>query len=179
MNIQRLAIRSLCALALLVVCARPAEAQWPTVVMFHGGPLKQPVFATGADTPSFSIFVGAPSASQTTTAKDMGDRPFVNVAFFWGPRDNPANNGTPLAELKPEMTWQHGRFYSAAGDKPAMMFMITSVLQKQLSMPFMLQGGSRMAAVPTDPASFNTGREIPDGTLAVLKRLGVLAEPRR
>ena len=178
MNIQRLAVRSLCALVLLVACARPADAQWPTVIMFHGGPLKQPVFATGADTPPFSAFAGAPAATQTMTAKDMGDRPFVNVAVFWGPRDNPANNGTPVAALKPEMTWQHGRFYPAAGDKPAMMFMTTS-LNKQLMMPFMAPGGSRMAALPTDPVSFNAGREVPAGVLEALKRLGVLTESRR
>lgn len=179
MTIARLAGRVLCAVILLLVCAGSASAQWPTVIMFHGGTLKQPVFATGADTPAFSAFVSGPAAVPAITAKDMGDRAFVNVAFFWGPRDNPANNGTPLADLKPEMTWQHGRFYPAIADKPAMMFMTGSVLQKQMSMPFMLQGGSRMSAVPSDPASFHARRDVPAATLDVLKRLGVPTDVRR
>jgi hypothetical protein len=180
MNIQRLVTRVFCALVLLVACAHPAAAQggWPTVVMFHGGALKQPVFAAGADTPPFAVFVSGPRPAGTQTAKDMGNRPFVNVAFFWGPRDNPANNGTPLAQLKPEMTWQHGRFYPASGDKPAMLFM-TSVLNKNTTIPFMVPGGSRMTAIPADPASFSVGYEVPAATLTVMQRLGVQTEAGR
>ena len=180
MTSQRLAIRVLCALVLLVACPRPAAAQWPTVIMFHGGALRQPMFAAGADTPSFSTFVGAPAPKQAATAKDMGDRAFVNVAFFWGPRDEPAQNGVrTLAGLKPEMSWHHGRFYPAAGDRPAMMFM-TSLVQVKGRDSFGLMkvrssgaSTSHSVAVPTDPAIFTVGGEVPAPALAVLKRLGV------
>jgi hypothetical protein len=180
MTMLRLCSRFLGALILLCACAQTAEAQWPTVIMFHGGALKQPVFAAGADTLPFSTFVGAPAPKQATTAKDMGDRAFVNVAFFWGPRDEPAQNGVrTLSGLKPEMSWHHGRFYPAAGDRPAMMFM-TSLVQVKGRDSFGLMkvrssGAStnHSVAVPTDPAIFTVGGGVPVPAIAVLKRLGV------
>jgi hypothetical protein len=182
MNIQRFVMRAFGALVLLAACAQPAAAQWPTVVMFHGGTLKQPVLATGGDTTEFSRFVGTATASSAVTAKDMGDRPYANVAFFWGTRDNPASNGTPPAGLKPEMTWHHGRFYPAAAGKPAMMFMVGMALNKndmltsvQVKQRFMSSG----TPVPADPAVFNYGGQGPASTLAVLKRLGIATEAGR
>jgi hypothetical protein len=193
------------AAILIAAFARPAAAQWPTVIMFYGGDLKQPVFATGADTPPFSVYnFAAPNRAQAITANDMGDRTFIGVAFFWGPLYNPAHNGTKVQDLKPEMSFQHGRLYPASAGKPATMFMVgfdklTSVQIKGRDIFGMLKvlpgtsgavpAGQPVAAakpvpaaspmpaghpVPTDPKRFSVGRDVPPEALAVLKRLGVI-----
>jgi hypothetical protein len=181
MSTRRFAIRALCAAILLLAVARPASAQWPTVMMFYGDTLTQPVFAAGADTPAFTKFIGSPAPGQTITAKDMGDRPYVKVACFWGPRDNPASNGVRnLTDLKPEMTWQHGRFYPALPGKPAMLFMMSMTIAKQhTAVPTLTKvTPGRGGPVPADAVVFNVGGEVPEQTLAVLKRLGVATELR-
>ena len=171
----------LCAAILLVAFARPASAQWPTVMMFYGGSLTQPVFATGADTPPFSGFVGGVPAPNQATANDMGNRPYVNVAWFWGPRDDPAQNGTrTLDALKPEMAFHHGRLYPSTADKPAMLFMMSLQVKGRdvYGMMKLGPGGqpvSRGNPIPTDPAAFSVGRPLTPPALAVLQRLGVAA----
>jgi hypothetical protein len=167
----------LCAALVMVVgYARPADAQWPTVIMFYGDPLEQPVFVTGGDTPPFGVFVRAPR-NQAVTAKDMGDRPYVSVAFFWGPADQPAMNGVrTLTGLKPEMTMHHGRLYPADAGRPTMMFMSGLGQVKGRGKVF---PGQAAFPLPTDPAAFTVGGEVPAPALAVLKRLGVIAQTRR
>ena len=164
------------ALVMIVGYARPADAQWPTVIMFYGDPLEQPVFATGGDTPPFGVFVRAPR-NHAATAKDMGGRPYVNVAFFWGPADQPAMNGVrTLAGLKPEMTMHHGRLYLADAGRPTMMFMsgLGQVKGRDARGMRKVFPGRAAFSVPTDPAVFSVGGEVPAPALAVLKGLGVI-----
>ena len=160
----------LVAVALMVLgLGRPLFAQWPTVLMLYDGGLKQPVFVNGADSVPFGeIFRSAPKAGESIA--DMGDRPFIKVACFWGSADNPAINGTRMADLKPEMASQHGRFYPATKDKPAAMFVMG------FTKSF---GPGRGAPIPTDPRVFSAGGAVPASALAVLKRVGVSVGPSR
>jgi hypothetical protein len=167
MNTQRFTVIVTAAL-LLLAATGPLLAQWPTVLMFYGGALKQPVFVTGADSASFGDAFRFPSPGQQgVTAKDMGDRPYVSVACFWGPREDPAINGVrSLTELKPEMAWQHGRFYPATKDKPAMFF-VTMLTKNR---------GGRGVPVPTDDSRF-VGGPVSASALALMKKVGVPVGP--
>ena len=146
------------ALAMFVLAGQSLHAQSPTVVMFYGGSLKAPVYLTDADAASFRNLLGPASV----TVKDMGDRPFTQVALFWASRLNPANNGTPIPNLKPEMAWQHGRLYAAADGKSAVL-LVTPMTKAAQGVP-----------VPTNGTAFVWGGTVSDTGLAALKRVGIL-----
>ena len=147
------------ALAMFVLAGQSLHAQSPTVVMFYGGSLKAPVYLTDADAASFRNLLGPASV----TVKDMGDRPFTQVALFWASRLNPANNGTPIPDLKPEMAWQHGRLYPAADGKSAVL-LVTPITK----------GTPQTVPVPSNAAVFVWGGPVSDTGLAALKRVGIL-----
>jgi hypothetical protein len=168
---------------LLLAGARPAEAQWPTVLMFHGGALDEPVFVTGADSAALgSLFRPATPGARASTAIEMGSRPYFDVACFWGPASDPAVNGTRrLADLEPGMAWQHARFYPAVGDQPAIVF-VTAMEKKvlargtQVGRPQSASGASaafRGVPPPTDARRFTAGGPVSPQALTVLERLGV------
>jgi hypothetical protein len=168
---------------LLLAVARPAEAQWPTVLMFHGGGLEEPIFVTGADSAALgSVFRPATPGVRASTAAEMGSRSYFDVACFWGPASDPAVNGTRrLADLRPEMAWQHARFYPAVGDQPAAVF-VTSMEKKVLvrgSQTGQPQRASSANAAfrgvppPTDAGRFTSSGLVSTDALTVLERLGV------
>jgi len=101
----------------------PLLAQWPTVLMFYGGPLKAPIVLSGADSVAVGDAFRPPRFDEARNASAMGNRPFVNVACFWGPPQNPAINGVAMADLKPEMASQHARFYPATKTQPPAVFL--------------------------------------------------------
>ena len=169
--------------ALLLAGPQPAEAQWPTVLMFHGANLDEPVFVTGAESAALgSLFRPATPGARASTAVDMGSRPYVDVACFWGPASDPAVNGTRrLADLEPRMAWQHARFYPAVGDQPAIVF-VTAMEKKVLARG--RQGGQPQSASganaafrgvppPTDAGRFTSSGPVSADALKVLERLGV------
>jgi hypothetical protein len=127
--------------------------------MFYGGDagLQKPVLVTGADAATFTTVTAPVSISAT----ELAGRSYLQVAVFWGPRADPANNGTPLADLKPEMAWQHGRFYPAANGKPALL-LTTQLTKRAQSVP-----------LPVDSAAFTWGGTVSPKALAVLERLGI------
>lgn len=146
-----------CAVAAVLLTA-PSRllAIAPTIMMFYGGTLKQPVFVTGRDTASFGDLFH-PAA---VTGKDMGNRAYLSVALFLGPEADPFAKGTkPLSELTPQMAWQHARFYPATASQPAAL----------LETPLM----KGRQPVPTDAAAFVWGGPVPPAGLAVLRRLGI------
>jgi hypothetical protein len=135
------------------------HAQSPTVVMFYGASLKAPVFLTDADAATFRNLLGPSSV----TVKEMGDRSFTSVAVFWASRLNPAGNGTPIPNLKPEMAWQHGRLYPAADGKSAVL-LVTPITK----------GAPQAVPPPSNAAVFVWGGPVSDTGLAALKRVGIL-----
>ena len=133
----------------------------PTVMMFHGTPLKKPVFVTGAETSAFGDLL----RKHSVPPADLASRPFYAVALFWGPPSDPARNGVrTLTDLTPEMAWQHGRFYPSHGGQPALL-LVTSLHKNAAAVP-----------TPTGPASYALGGPVPPEASAVLARLGLAAK---
>ena len=161
-------------LALAVLLApSPVRAQWPTVMLFHGAPLKAPVLVTGADSVAFGeVFRGTPGVGGAPAIAEMGDRPFITVACFWGPPTDPAMNGTKPADLKPAMASQHARFFPATATKPAAMFIMSFAMMKNRG-PLENMG----VPAPSNVAVYTVGGLLPPAAIAVLKKLGVPTEP--
>ena len=148
------------AAALVLVHSAPRlQAIGPTVMMFYGAPLKTPVFVTGADTSPF----GDLHRPRSIALQDLAGRPYVSIALFWGPPNDPAVNGTRnLVDLRPEMAWQHGRFYPATATHPAAL-VTTSFTKGQQGVP-----------PPQQTAMFVSGGPVSTAALAVLQRVGVV-----
>lgn len=146
------------ALAVFALGSHVLQAQGATALMFYGGNLPKPVIVSGADAATFSNVTAAASIP----AAELADRPYIQVALFWGTRADPANNGARLEDLKPEMAWQHGRFYPAANGKPALL-LTTELTKRAQSVP-----------LPSNGSTFTWGGPVPPKALAVLQRLGVI-----
>lgn len=154
---------AIAALAFLAVHVQPLQAIGPTVLMFYGEPLKKPVFVTGDDAAAFpETLVLRPT---TVPAKDTAGRSFISVALFWGLATDPARNGTPLAQLTPQMASQHARFYPATASQPALL--LTTQFLKAVQ------------DVPDEHTVFSSGGPLTPAALAVLRRLGLPVGPAR
>jgi hypothetical protein len=108
------------AVAVLLVaplCVTPAEAAAPCLLIIYGGPLQKPALLSDRGE-IFKIFTSTPNEADL----DLNERPFFELALFWGPVWNAyVNEGKPLDKLRPEDTDQKGRLYPAIGDKPAVI----------------------------------------------------------
>lgn len=145
-------------LVIIGLASQTLFAQSPTVLMFHGDPLKQPIVLTESDAAAFGNLLNR----ATVTPADFADRPYRQVAIFWGSRSDPANNGTPPAKLTPQMAWQHGRLYLPVAGKPAVL--LTTAMTK----------GAQPVPIPSNTAAFVWGGPISDAALAILKAKGIL-----
>jgi len=93
------------------------EAAAPRLLMVYGGPLQNGVLLRDWGE-IFKMFTSAPSETNV----NLNDRPFFELALFWGREWNDyVNDGKPLDKLRPEDANQKGRFYPAFGDKPAVI----------------------------------------------------------
>jgi len=155
---RALAVSIAVAFTVVVAAGTTLYAQSPTVVMFYGDPLKEPISLTEADAAAFGNLL----TPTTITAVDMGNRPYRSVAIFWASRSNPANNGTPVAKLRPEMAWQHGRLYLPAAGKPAVL--LTTPMTK----------AAQAVPIPSNDAKFVWGGQVSDAALAILKQRGIV-----
>ena len=115
---------------LLLSLTQRADAIGPSLLMFYGGTLAAPVFVSGADANQFSNLL-TPSP---ITEKEIAGRSYLKVAVFWGTQANPTGRGVALADLKPEMAWQHGKYYPAAGSKPAVL-LVSAIRDKKEARP--------------------------------------------
>src|SRR5579871_463366 len=140
------------SVSVVLLLSRSVNAIGPAVLLFHGGNLKESVAVTGADAALFPDI----TKPVNLTAGDIANRAFIDVAFFWGSLSNPANNGTPLKELRPEMAWQHGRFYPAAGQKPAVL--VATAFRKDVQ------------PIPGASTAMPMGGVVSDEAIAVLKK---------
>jgi len=156
---RAIAAAMVAALVVLVLDGAALHAQQPTVMMFYGGDWKEPIFLTDADAAIFKNLL----TETPVSVQDLGDRPYRTVALFWGSRSDPANNGKhTLAELKPEMAWQHGRLYPPQNGKPAVL-LVTRLTKGTQSIP-----------VPANGAAFTWGGPVSDAALAVLKQRAII-----
>ena len=101
--------------------AQRVDAIGPSVLMFYGDKLPAPVFVTGADANLFGDLL-TPSR---VDPKDTEGRAYLKVAVFWGTQANPTGLGVALTNLKPEMAWQHGKYFPATASKPAVLVVTT------------------------------------------------------
>lgn len=147
-------------LAIGFSAAAPLLALGPTVLMFYGEPLKKPVLVTGADVAAFGDMLLTPTTAPAPEAR----RTFIMVALFWGPPNNPANNGVPVDQLTPQMAWQHGRLYPATTTQPALL--LTDRFVKAVQ-----------ATAPTRDSAYDCGGPLSAAAVALLQRLGIPAGP--
>jgi len=143
---------ALTAGVLVFALAVRVDAIGPSVLMFYGGTLPSPILVTGADANLFGDLL-TPSK---VAAKDTDGRPYFKVAVFWGTQSNPTGLGVKLTDLKPEMAWQHGKYYPAIGSKPAVL--VVTALHKKVN-----------ATVPdfSNEASFTWGGALSQAAAAV------------
>ena len=125
-RILRPIVMAVATAALFLSMSQRADAIGPSVLMFYGGSLTAPVLVTGAEANLFGNLL-SPS---TVPEKDIAGRSYLKVAVFWGTQANPTGRGVPLADLKPEMAWQHGKYYAATGSKPAVL-VVTQIHEKK------------------------------------------------
>ena len=190
-------LQGLVCFAALWLATTTVSAQWPTVLMFYGPPLKAPIFVTGEDSvaiaPAFQPAPLSPTPPQPTAATVEG-RPFISVACFWGPPSNPARNGVEnLSDLRPEMANQHARFYLATASQPAAIFSTPILTMKGRDIYGLLTTlpGSdargdvpasqrKMVAASAPPSSsgyFSSVKPVSASVVAALKKLGVPVGP--
>jgi hypothetical protein len=82
------------------------DAISPVIIMIYGAPMAKPVFITAR---RFFYGIERPTS---LTVKDMGRRPYLKLAMFWGPTyEQYVNNPSLLGQLRPEEAGQHGRLY--------------------------------------------------------------------
>lgn len=145
--------------------AQRADAIGPSLLMFYGGNLTAPVYVSGAEANLFSNLLTA----STVAEKDIAGRQYLKVAVFWGTQANPTGRGVPLANLKPEMAWQHGKYFAAAGSKPAVLVVTPIHEKKEARIPDYSAG-----------AAFPWGGVVsPAGATAVQTALAAASKPSR
>jgi hypothetical protein len=71
-----------------------------------------------------------------------------------------------LTDLKPEMAWQHGRFYPPTARHAAVL--LTTLFTKRAQGP-----------APDAMAAFSGGGPVPPAALDVLARAGIVRKPPR
>ena len=123
------------AVVLLGFSSMPVLAISPTAVMVYGGKLGQEVLlrpASPQDFPAFGLlwWQAGRYSNPTRTVQsepqlliDLKERPYVNLAIFWGPyaRD----------EFKPENASQHGRLYLPIALEPAIVVVTGPDMQRK------------------------------------------------
>lgn len=150
---------------------------FPSVLMFYGGSLTQPVFTTPQSVPEAEAQVGLwCGRGSGMIGGMMADRPYVNIGVFWIPWSEvsePEARRARLAGLKPEQATQHGRLYAARGDVRAAVVMtllpVTSRTQRD-AQGFPL---FEMQKPPADAAEFTHGCWLTDADVETARKLGV------
>jgi hypothetical protein len=175
-------VRTLLAIvaSVVVIATPPLFARaFPMVLMFHGGALAQPVFATPQSVPEAEAQVrfwcgrgSLPIEARTM----MAERPFVNIAVFWIPWQevsDPEARRARLATLKPDQAHQHGRIDVAKGSVRAAAVMTplptTSRTERNsLGFPAFV-----MQRPPAGASEFTHGCWLTDADVETAKALGV------
>ncbi len=100
-----------------LLCVTSLEAAAPRLLMVYGASFQKPVLLSEWGK-IFKMFTSTPAETDV----NLNDRPFFELALFWGPEWNAyVNDGKPLDKLRPEDANQKGRFYPAFGDNPAVI----------------------------------------------------------
>lgn len=158
-KVERISAVAIAVVAIALAMTQPASAVRPVIIMFYGEPLQQPVFLT--DTMVFHDLENPTDIS----VKDVAGRRFLRVAMFWGTQWNQYVSGEkPLRSLKPELASQHGRFYPATPDRPAVLLQT--------------KPGLRQAPVPEDATDLTWGGTLDSSWIEGLIARGIPARQR-
>jgi hypothetical protein len=112
---MKLAIAS--ALLIVLVSSSALQAAAPRLLIIYGNSLREPVLLQDWGE-IFKMFTSTPAE----TGLSLKDRPFLEIAMFWGPEwSDYVNKGKPLDKIRPQDANQQGRFYPAFGDSPALI----------------------------------------------------------
>jgi len=99
-----------------IISALPVEAAAPRLLIVYGPPLTRPVILD--DWQENLTLMLAATDNAGISADALQGRPYVRLAFFWGPEwAQYVDAGKPLSALRPEQGNQHGRFYPAVGNE--------------------------------------------------------------
>jgi hypothetical protein len=135
----------------------------PSVLMFYGGPLRQPVFMLNHNaellTSHADFWCGR---SHVVIQRQLEDRPFVNIAMFWGVD---VQDGQ-LSALKPEEAHQQGRLYVASGNVPAAV-VSTDFVRPQAD------GRPAPRRVPKETSEFKYGEWLTAADVQIAEHLGL------
>jgi len=119
----------LSALLVVATVAPPTVyAAGPTIVMFYGQSLPKPIFITinnGEDANKYDPLFEC--KGDGILPRDIGNRPFVTLAMFWGKWDKYVTNPSLLPELVPTSAPQHGRLYLPTRTQPWAVLIRTQI----------------------------------------------------
>jgi hypothetical protein len=110
------------SIAVIVVASlgQQADAAAPWFVMFHGNLLQKRIVLT--DWHENQRLMLSVAEAVTVADRDLQDRPYVDVAYFWGPDwVNYPTDEASVKKLEPQSGNQHGRFYPAYGAAEAIV----------------------------------------------------------
>jgi hypothetical protein len=174
-------------LFLTIIVITPAEAAAPRIMLWYGGLLPHPVILSNWTEDGYFAITGE---EPTVTPEELEKRPYIQVALFWGPEwSQYIDAGKPLSALRPEDANQHGRFYPAFGNAPAVIVLCAfpegpvclrqSVTQSFLVRESVTQSFLDMVArhgipVHIDPQLPVTGTSVPNSPGGIVVIQGIL-----
>ena len=146
----------------VLLSVTPLSAVGPSLIMFYGGGLAQPVLARPGNpstTPTEYLWnprTGGASYGSwrgATIPENLEGRAYVNMAIFWGRIDDPT-------ALKPADASQHGRIYLPTQTEPPVV-VVTAPLMNE----------PKPAPIPTTLGQFLAGWKLTAQQTTQLKRL--------
>jgi hypothetical protein len=100
----------------------PASLAAPEIIIFHGGPLAQPVIVASWHDNHKLLMARGPHEPTTSGRRAPIDRPVIELALFWGAWwGTYSSSPERLAMLRPGMANQRGRYYPAVRGERAMI----------------------------------------------------------
>jgi hypothetical protein len=106
----------------LEIAALPASTfAAPWAIIAHGPRLPRPI--TLADWPENQrLFLAMPGPGTPTDSRAMRNRPYVELALFWGPEwEHLKGSRDAVARLRPEQANQRAWLFLADGERPAVV----------------------------------------------------------
>ena len=166
---RRLSSRILAIALLVFVAIAPLSAIGPSLLMFYGGDLKEPIFVFPGN-PSYNPtgFIWNPvnggvtlgSGKRGTLPPNLEGRRYVSVAIFWGPSD--------ATGLTPSDASQHGRIYLPTASAPAAIVITFPNMANSTG------GPPQSVPVPTSLGEFIAGWTLSPEQTAQLRRLAAV-----
>lgn len=156
----------------VLLAIAPLWAIGPSVLMFYGGDLAQPILVHPGNpsiTPTGFLWnpVNGGVRYGTTTGgtlpRNLEGRRYVSVAIFWGAFADPG-------ALKPSDASQHGRIYLPTESEPA----VVVVTAPRMTNPINPTSNPEGVPVPTDLGAFITGWALTPGQTAQLRQLAAV-----